>query len=110
MTLFSRVMAFVGVLTGAIILSQPVTALAHLPFISINCVTLMLFYADKLSAMRGGSRIPESVLHAATLLAGAPAACIGRWLFNHKTRKPVFGFMSVMGILTLLMASRLLPV
>lgn len=63
-----------------------------------NVLVLILFGWDKLQAQRGGSRIPEAVLHAFTLGGGAIGAAFGRHLFNHKTRKFGFSVVSLIGL------------
>lgn len=45
---------------------------------------------DKWQAGRGGWRVPEVVLHGLALVGGFPGAWVGRIVFRHKTRKPVF--------------------
>jgi uncharacterized membrane protein YsdA (DUF1294 family) len=45
---------------------------------------------DKWQATHDGWRIPELVLHALALVGGVIGAWAGRFVFHHKTRKPVF--------------------
>jgi uncharacterized membrane protein YsdA (DUF1294 family) len=45
---------------------------------------------DKHRATEGGWRIPEWALHAVALAGGVIGAWIGRYVFRHKTQKPVF--------------------
>jgi uncharacterized membrane protein YsdA (DUF1294 family) len=45
---------------------------------------------DKWQAAHGGWRIPEIVLHGLALVGGVIGAWAGRFVFRHKTRKPVF--------------------
>ena len=45
---------------------------------------------DKWQATHGGWRIPEVVLHGLALVGGVAGAWAGRFVFHHKTRKPVF--------------------
>ncbi len=53
-------------------------------------VTFGLYGYDKAQAKIGGGRVPERVLHAFTLGGGFLGAWIGRVIFHHKTRKPIF--------------------
>ena len=45
---------------------------------------------DKWQATHGGWRIPEVVLHGLALVGGVIGAWAGRFVFRHKTQKPVF--------------------
>ncbi len=54
-------------------------------------VLLFIFYGhDKLTARKGGSRIPEMTLHILAVLGGFPGGIIGRHLFRHKIKKKSF--------------------
>ena len=55
----------------------------------VNFVSLVFFGLDKLWAMRGGVRIPESKLLLLAFL-GPFGAYLSMLLFRHKTRKPRF--------------------
>jgi uncharacterized membrane protein YsdA (DUF1294 family) len=57
---------------------------------SINLVTFITYGYDKSEAKSGGIRIPEVVLHGLALAGGFLGGWVGRYLFRHKTRKPVF--------------------
>ena len=57
--------------------------------LAVNFVSLVFFGFDKLWAMRGGVRIPESRLLLLAFL-GPFGAFLGMLLFRHKTRKPSF--------------------
>jgi len=65
-----------------------------------SVVTFGLYGYDKAQAKIGGGRVPEIVLHIVTLIGGWPGAWIGRFVFRHKIRKPVF--LAVLIISTLL--------
>ena len=49
-----------------------------------------MYGIDKRQARAGRWRIPEAVLHALALVGGVVGAWIGRAVFRHKTREPVF--------------------
>lgn len=53
-------------------------------------VAFAAYGIDKRSAMRGGWRIPEAVLHGLALVGGVLGAWAGRAVFRHKTQRPVF--------------------
>ena len=55
----------------------------------VNFVSLVFFGLDKLWAMRGGMRIPESSLLSLSFI-GPFGAFLGMVAFRHKTRKPRF--------------------
>ena len=57
--------------------------------ILVNVVSLVIFGADKLLAIRGGMRIPEVRLLLLAFL-GPFGAQLGMLAFRHKTRKPIF--------------------
>jgi uncharacterized membrane protein YsdA (DUF1294 family) len=65
-----------------------------------SLVAFGLYGYDKAQAKIGGGRVPEIVLHIVTLIGGWPGAWIGRFVFRHKIRKPVF--LTVLIISTLL--------
>lgn len=53
-------------------------------------VAFAAYGIDKRSAVRGGWRIPEVVLHALALVGGVVGAWAGRVVFHHKTQHPAF--------------------
>ncbi len=57
---------------------------------AINILSLLAFGWDKLRARRRKGRIPERRLLWLAALGGSPGAVMGRWIFNHKTRKRGF--------------------
>ena len=56
----------------------------------INVLTLLTFGWDKARAKRRRRRVPERKLLWLAVLGGSPAALLGRWIFQHKTRKRGF--------------------
>jgi uncharacterized membrane protein YsdA (DUF1294 family) len=58
--------------------------------VALSVITWALYGFDKAQAKRGGLRVPEIVLHGLALLGGFPGGWIGRGMFHHKTRKPIF--------------------
>lgn len=63
---------------------------ACLGFIVVNLVTIFRFWQDKLRAVAGERRIPESDLLGWALIGGSPGALLARKWFRHKTRKEPF--------------------
>ena len=49
-----------------------------------------LYGWDKRRAAGRGRRVPEVVLHGLALAGGYPGGWLGRAVFRHKTRQPVF--------------------
>jgi uncharacterized membrane protein YsdA (DUF1294 family) len=72
----------------------------------VNPVTFIYFGYDKLQARRGGSRIPEIVLHTLALAGGSPGAFLAMTAFRHKTIKGTFRlvFWCIVVLQTLLLA------
>ncbi len=67
--------------------------------LSWGVVTFGLYGYDKAQAKIGGGRVPEVVLHMLTLAGGVLGAWAGRFVFRHKTRKPAFLMVLVIGTL-----------
>lgn len=63
----------------------PLTLVAVL-LLLVNILSLALYGSDKVRARRRDERIPERMLLGIALLGGALGACLGMWLFRHKTR------------------------
>lgn len=55
-------------------------------FAGLNLATLVAYGFDKWRARAGGSRVPETALHALAACGGTPGAFAGQMLFRHKTR------------------------
>lgn len=58
--------------------------------LSVSFITFLAYGYDKAQAQSGGWRIPEAVLHGLALAGGFLGGWLGRAVFHHKTRKPVF--------------------
>jgi uncharacterized membrane protein YsdA (DUF1294 family) len=56
----------------------------------MSVITFLVYGYDKFQAKRGGWRIPEKVLHGLALAGGFLGGWLGRAVFHHKTRKPIF--------------------
>ena len=57
---------------------------------AVSLVTFILYGYDKTQAKMGGARVPEIVLHGLALAGGFLGGWLGRRIFHHKTRKPIF--------------------
>ena len=66
----------------------------------VNLACFIAFGLDKAVAPLGTPRIPEKLLHALSLV-GAVGACLGRYLFRHKTQKASFTISSAFGVAAL---------
>jgi uncharacterized membrane protein YsdA (DUF1294 family) len=58
--------------------------------ISSSLALFFLYGFDKAQAKSGGYRVPEIVLHSLAVAGGFTGGWLGRSIFHHKTRKPVF--------------------
>lgn len=76
----------VGVL--AVIDVLPVVVPAALLLLSV--VAYFMYRFDKMAAVRGERRVPESTLHLVSLFGGWPGALVARHVLRHKTRKQPF--------------------
>ena len=65
----------------------------------ISVFTFFVYGYDKFQAKRGGWRVPEKVLHGLALAGGFMGGWIGRVVFHHKTRKPIFTVILVISTL-----------
>lgn len=59
-------------------------------FLSLNLLTISLYYLDKRAAIKSSRRISEKTLHLCALFGGWPAALLGQFHFRHKTQKKPF--------------------
>ena len=59
-------------------------------FLIINLVAFATYGLDKLSAIRGGWRVRETVLIGMAMAGGSVGGILAMQLFHHKTRKPLF--------------------
>jgi len=85
-SLLALVLAYAASIAIAIYTGRlPVTLLFWL--IAANGLAMLFYYGDKTAARRGGSRIPESILHTLELAGGWPAALLAQRVFRHKTVK-----------------------
>ena len=59
-------------------------------FLSINIVTFLLCFIDKMNAIKRKYRIPEKVLLLLSFIGGCFGMIIGMYFFHHKTKKLKF--------------------
>jgi uncharacterized membrane protein YsdA (DUF1294 family)/cold shock CspA family protein len=55
-----------------------------------SALTYAVYTSDKRAARRGGSRVPEAMLHLMSLAGGWPGALLAQQFLRHKTTKPGF--------------------
>jgi uncharacterized membrane protein YsdA (DUF1294 family) len=73
----------------------PSLALAY--YLVINIVTFAMYGYDKNSAQHGRWRTRESALLGLSLAGGAFGGLLGMNLFHHKTQKPIFWVVNLIG-------------
>ncbi len=61
--------------------------------ITVNALTILIFWFDKRRAIAGDRRIRESDLLLLAMIGGSPGALFARRAFRHKTRKEPFSTM-----------------
>lgn len=59
-------------------------------YLSLSAATVVMYWADKAAAGRGGRRTPENTLHLASLVGGWPGALIAQQHLRHKSVKRPF--------------------
>ena len=67
-------------------------------YIAINLILFLLMGYDKARAKAEKWRVPEATLFILGLLGGAVGGILGIKVFHHKTRKPSFYIIFVIGI------------
>ena len=67
--------------------------------LSASVITFLAYGYDKAQAQSSGWRIPEAVLHGSALAGGFLGGWLGRAVFHHKTRKPVFTLVLILSTL-----------
>ena len=58
--------------------------------VAINLIALCMTAVDKVSARRGGRRVPERTLLWTAVLGGTPLMLLTMCVIRHKTRHPKF--------------------
>lgn len=66
---------------------------------AISLITFAVYGADKRRAADGRWRIPERVLLSLSFFGGALGGACGMILFRHKTKKPLFAAVNILGLL-----------
>ena len=64
---------------------------------SLSLITMIMYMIDKIKAKRGGRRIREATLLCMGLIGGAVGGLAGMYIFRHKTKKPYFAVINVIG-------------
>lgn len=91
-TFFLIVAAACAVVTGLALWGLGGGALPLYPLwlICLSIVTFLFYGYDKLQSRWEGWRVPELVLHLLSLAGGFAGGYLGRGLFRHKTKEPLF--------------------
>ena len=66
-------------------------------YAAVNVVAFLAYAWDTRRAQRGARRVPENRLHMLPLLGGFVGAALGMHLMRHKTKKPLFGLVILLG-------------
>jgi uncharacterized membrane protein YsdA (DUF1294 family)/cold shock CspA family protein len=83
----------IALLMGLVLLlgRQQSSAVWVVLWIAALSVSAFCIYGfDKSQAQRGGTRVPEAILHLLSLLGGSPGAFVAMRVFHHKTSKRSF--------------------
>jgi len=67
-------------------------------YVSINITTFVMFYIDKLAAIKGFIRIPEKNLHYLEFLGGSFASHYAQKKIRHKNKKESFNNLSIVAL------------
>jgi uncharacterized membrane protein YsdA (DUF1294 family) len=59
-------------------------------FLTINLLTFIFYFYDKVISSSKMMRLPEIIFHWLTFLGGSPSAFLAQKVFHHKTRKTSF--------------------
>jgi len=63
---------------------------ATIASVLLSALAFLVYGWDKLMALKGAERVPETNLHSIALLGGWPGCAIAQSVFGHKTMKPTF--------------------
>ena len=87
----------IGGVVGAglvVVISVPVLVAYVL---GLGLSTFLIYGYDKLRAVRGGVRVPESALLTLAVIGGAAGGWTGMLIWRHKTRHTIFWVAQVIG-------------
>ena len=65
--------------------------------LGLGLSTFLIYGYDKLRAVRGGVRVPESALLTLSVIGGAAGGWAGMLIWRHKTRHAIFWVAQVIG-------------
>ena len=71
--------------------------------ISINLLSLIMFFLDKKKSIKNKYRIKEKTLLTLSLIGGCFGSLIGMYLFHHKTRKIKFKIIYIFCIIWIIL-------
>ena len=69
--------------------------------LGLGLSTFLIYGYDKLRAVRGGRRVPESALLALALIGGALGGWAGMLIWHHKTQHAIFWVAQVIGTIAI---------
>jgi uncharacterized membrane protein YsdA (DUF1294 family) len=76
--------------------------------LSLGLITFLTYGYDKLQAIRGGRRVPETVLRVLSLIGGALGGWAGMLIWRHKINHASFWIAQVTGTIAIAAAFWLL--
>ena len=65
----------------------------------ISIITFIIYALDKLFAKHNMRRVPEKVLLGLSIIGGCYGGLLSMHIFHHKTKKPIFNVINVIGVL-----------
>ena len=72
--------------------------------LGLGLSTFLIYGYDKLRAVRGGRRVPESALLTLAVVGGAAGGWAGMLVWRHKTRHAIFWVAQVIGTVVIVAA------
>ena len=85
-----------GVVGAALVVAISVPVLVAY-VLGLGLSTFLIYGYDKLRAVRGGVRVPESALLTLSVIGGAAGGWAGMLIWRHKTQHTIFWVAQVIG-------------
>ena len=91
----------IGVVVGVglVVASSVPVLVAYV--LGLGLSTFLIYGYDKLRAVRGGVRVPESALLTLSVIGGAAGGWAGMLIWRHKTQHAIFWAAQVIGTLVI---------
>ena len=96
-----------GVVGAALVVAISVPVLVAY-VLGLGLSTFLIYGYDKLRAVRGGVRVPESALLTLSVIGGAAGGWAGMLIWRHKTQHAIFWVAQVVGTVVIAAALWLL--